>query len=881
MGLAVAEEPRVVHSIPGRMRVHLPGWEGHGPRGAEARLRQVRGVRSARINPLTGNALIRFDPAAADDETILEAVRRLEPDVVADEPHHEETAVPPPAQHERRGRTGRARIAMRGLDRDPNLARQVVEHLERRPGVVRASASPLTGRVLVEFAEHEVVLEDLVEEVSSLELPAHPDEDRPVHPLDPGPPIQSATRTAGAGLGLGLLATRRLAGATGPLAGGALPAVTGGVIGILRGFPVLRDGLREILGTDTADLVFSVAGIATQILSGSPLGLALSAAEALRLFTEVRARRAAWRRYEEGVENAAPSQPGAVVRLEAGERTPLAAEIVEGAGTTTGRDGLPSPVTPGVVVAAGARLHGGPFVLELRGDEPFLPEPRTVPVAPSLYDRYLRGTGPVALAYAAATALFTRSLSRIFKALLLVNPRAAITGAEAADTGAFARVLRSGVTVVGTRPDRSVRLPDVLLLDGCRVLTDGLEVGSALPLTETHDASEILTRAAGISAAAGSPWGGVFRATGAAPATDGAFDGESAVARIEGVRYSLHPVEDRDSVPAETRLRNRGDYLLLLHSEREERPLGVIALRPRLAPGVAEMVQACQQHRVEIGLLGAGDSVAAHAIVRRAEVPLIAGDDTVETIREKQEEGALVAFVSDSAHAAAAFAACDLAIGLTDGRSHLPARADLLAPDLGAVAAVVEAGARRDKAVRDSVALSVVADVVGAVWGFRARPSVERASLPTTISTLGALAAGWAQLRGGEMPQSSVPQVVDPRPERWGRRSPEDVLRVLNTTEEGLTNAGAAERRRPAPAPTRRNRFLAAVLDQIRSPLTGILTAGAGLSLLLGATGDVVMIGAMIVANAAAGAWQERQADRTAEALERMGTVNALSLIHI
>ncbi len=74
---------------------------------------------------------------------------------------------------------------MRGLDYDPDLARDVVESLERHPGVVRASVSPLTRRVLVEFAEHEVALEELIAEVSSLELPAHPDEGPPTHPLDP------------------------------------------------------------------------------------------------------------------------------------------------------------------------------------------------------------------------------------------------------------------------------------------------------------------------------------------------------------------------------------------------------------------------------------------------------------------------------------------------------------------------------------------------------------------------------------------------------------------------------------------------------------------------------------------------------------------------
>ncbi|MDP9358658.1 MAG: cation-transporting P-type ATPase, partial [Chloroflexota bacterium] len=117
--------------------------------------------------------------------------------------------------------------------------------------------------------------------------------------------------------------------------------------------------------------------------------------------------------------------------------------------------------------------------------------------------------------------------------------------------------------------------------------------------------------------------------------------------------------------------------------------------------------------------------------------------------------------------------------------------------------------------------------------------------------------------------------VEDPHPERWGRQSIESVLRAFGTTEAGLTSGQAAERRRPVSPVARRNRLLTAVLDQIRSPLTGILAAGAGLSLVLGAPADVAMIGAMIVANAAAGAWQESRANQAAEALDRMGAATA------
>ncbi|MBA2443537.1 MAG: HAD-IC family P-type ATPase [Rubrobacter sp.] len=866
MSPAVAEAPRVVHAVPGRVRVSLPGWDGGGSRRMELRLREVAGVRDARANPLTRNVLIRFDPSGTDEGRVLEAVRALEPEP---DPGVEDEPEPPPARRERCG-SGRARIPVRGLDRDPELARRVVEGLERWP-TVRSSANPLTGRVLVEFDACAVRLEDLTAEVARLEPPELSGEERPADPLDPSPLTKSATRTVGAAVGLGVLGFTR-----GRPPGASGPAVAAGVISILEGFPAVRERLRGLLGPDAVDLAFGAANIALLTLSGGSLGLAVAGLGALGLFVETRARRDAWRRYEEGAGNEAPAQPGAVVRLEAGERSPLAAEVIEGYGTAVGRDGLPETAAPGESIAAGSRLYGGPFVLELRGGEPFTPEPRVGP-EPGILGRYLRAMGPSGFAYAVATAVLTRSLARTFAALLLVNPRAAIVGAESADAGASARALRAGATVVGTRPGRGVRLPGAVLIDDPRALTDGFEVGEVLSLSEDYEGADLLSLAAAVSSAAGSPWGGAFGVSNVAPDAEGRFDGERATARVEGVTYSLRPVEEGDPAPEELRLRTPGGRQgesLLLYRGRDERPLGLVTLRPRLAPGVAELVNACGHHGVEVGLLAAGDLAASREVARRAGVPLLPGGDAVEAVRARQEAGSVVAFVSDGAHAGAAFAACDLAVGLTEGGGPFPARADLLAPDLEAVAAVVEAGARREKAVRDSVLLSMAAAGFGAVWGLKA-PGVERASYPVSVAALGALVSGWARLRGGERQGPSISQIDDPRPERWGRLGVEDVLRALDTTGEGLSSARAGERRQVAVPVKDRNKFLGALGDQIRSPLTGILAAGAGLSLVLGAPGDVVMISAMIVANSVAGAWQERQADRTTEELERMGTVTA------
>ena len=250
--------------------------------------------------------------------------------------------------------------------------------------------------------------------------------------------------------------------------------------------------------------------------------------------------------------------------------------------------------------------------------------------------------------------------------------------------------------------------------------------------------------------------------------------------------------------------------------------------------------------------------------------------DPVRVIRERQEAGWLVAVLSDSAEAAPAFAACDLAIGLTPGsRGRFPARADLLAPDLGAVGCILEAAGRRDATVRDGVGLSGLANVFGAVWGLRTRPGVRRASLGVYVTSLAALVDGVVRLSGGRRPGAALAALVEPRPERWGRRGVESTLRALRSSAAGLSAAEAARRRQRAPRQARRHEVVAAVLEQVRYPTTGILAGAAGLSLLLGHALDFAVIGATIAVNVAVGVWQERQAGQAADALRRLGTATA------
>ncbi len=406
MGMAVSAEPCLLHVVPGRIRVHLPeltGLSDQEVRATESALRRLPGVRAVEANPLTANALILYDRQATNADVLLDAIRVMDLGVQGTSGTTEaatDGASTQPARTAAQrgprviasGRDGaqRVRIAVRGLDRDPDLARRVVERLQRRPGV-RASASALTGRVLVEFDQHQEELRDILSVISDVELPDLPGEDNPTHPLDPAPLWQSATRTTGAAIGLGIITAQQVAG-VGVSAPGAAQAA--GIIGIVQGFPATRNGLRALLGRNLSDLLFGGATIVALALSGNPLGLTVSGLESLRLLTEIVARRRAFQRYEDRLGNVASAEPGTTIRLESGERSPLQAQVVEGAGVAIERDGTAVSIGPNALLSAGARVQGGPIRRRTAGRPGIYTPGASCSVSPDASRPLPAGAGP-------------------------------------------------------------------------------------------------------------------------------------------------------------------------------------------------------------------------------------------------------------------------------------------------------------------------------------------------------------------------------------------------------------------------------------------------------------------------------------------------------
>jgi allophanate hydrolase subunit 1 len=78
--------PRIVHGLPGRLRLHLPALRALDPGQRDwlvlwqEALGDLPGIRAVELNPTTGSVLIRYDPARLTEQELvgfLHAVNRI------------------------------------------------------------------------------------------------------------------------------------------------------------------------------------------------------------------------------------------------------------------------------------------------------------------------------------------------------------------------------------------------------------------------------------------------------------------------------------------------------------------------------------------------------------------------------------------------------------------------------------------------------------------------------------------------------------------------------------------------------------------------------------------------------------------------------------
>jgi cation-transporting ATPase I len=237
-----------------------------------------------------------------------------------------------------------------------------------------------------------------------------------------------------------------------------------------------------------------------------------------------------------------------------------------------------------------------------------------------------------------------------------------------------------------------------------------------------------------------------------------------------------------------------------------------------------------------------------------------------EAVTQLQHDGRTVAVLS--AAASQALSAADVAIGLVPEHGPPPWHADLLVDDLASAWQVLHALAAARSASRRGVELATAATVLGALLMV---PGV-RGLGPGPV-TAGAAAGAWT---GYSLARGALRDVApQPAPaQEWHAMSIDEVRRALPArippSDRLHPSQMAGTAQTPAAAVGRlagRVRggvweFAGAVRSELSDPLTPLLAIGSAASAVLGSPIDAVLVGSVVVANAALAAGQQVRAER-------------------
>jgi len=649
--------------------------------------------------------------------------------------------------HVARGRV-RVRWSNGWGDGEPDVRRL----LERIAGARSVRASPLTRNVLVEFDENVTNARQVVAELEVLARPplggpAGPDE-APTRTEPAGHPIRRPLgvepttlilvermgQALGACVGVAVVAVRRGRGdapAASRRAAGVVAAVS-----VISGSPGVRGLMRRALGRDGMTSAMGATAIVAQTLAGNPLGLAVAGVVAVRQVVELLERRRALRAYAGRATVNTPEGERWLARIDDGERLPLAGRVVRGSGAVIAPDGLPRRVRRGARLGAGARLFGGPFVVELHRS----PAGRSAPVRPPAESTpYLAWLDVASLVAGALTFIATRSMSRAVGVMLLLSPRPSLLANEAADAGANIRALRCGA--LPTRDDVVLNRPDVVLVGSPRVLSDGLQLEGTVSLDPSLDPDEAAQLAVSVAALAGWPWGPIQGPDGRMAEGDGTFDGAAAHATVEGRRFSLL-CERTAPAGAKERLS------LVLCSDGDR--LAVLPVRPRLGCDAKLFVDTCRRLRMDVALVhNARETAPTRELAEEAGLGLVRGGLT-NAVRRAGRGGRQVAVVTDAGDEGEWRSLSSLSIGLVANSSEPNgAAADVLAPDLASAAAVLEASALRAVSLKDARRVALATTLLASARMARGAPSHQTATTLPNLAALAGLTLAWLRFRGG------------------------------------------------------------------------------------------------------------------------------------
>ncbi|WP_148088177.1 HAD-IC family P-type ATPase [Couchioplanes caeruleus] len=319
--------------------------------------------------------------------------------------------------------------------------------------------------------------------------------------------------------------------------------------------------------------------------------------------------------------------------------------------------------------------------------------------------------------------------------------------------------------------------------------------------------------------------------------------------------WRLGPLSALDVAVPEPAMTDRGGARLLGLATGGQM-VAVATVEPELHPLAAAVAEAARA----VGRLvvaGKASGVAA----RLGADAVAGGSRTAASVRALQVAGGAVILIAGRHDTA--LTAADCGIGVTVPGRRPPWGAHLLCGgELTDVWLTLQAAVLARQAGDRGARLAMLGSAAGALLAFTGPPAgaARRAGLPVNVTALAAIAASTWSVSG--LARRATPAAADTT--AWHALAVGQLWEHLHTSPAGLNAEQAAARCLDEPTATAGDEagLLRASIDELDTPLTAPLAAGAGMSAVTGAAGDAVLVGGVLVANALLGGAQRVTANR-------------------
>ncbi|MEV0700451.1 cation-translocating P-type ATPase [Saccharopolyspora sp. NPDC050389] len=468
--------------------------------------------------------------------------------------------------------------------------------------------------------------------------------------------------------------------------------------------------------------------------------------------------------------------------------------------------------------------------------------PRPIPNGP--VERVANVSGGMALAGYGTVLAASHNPQRALAALLAGVPRPAKAGREAFATHLTTVISARGGLVL--EPDALRRLDrvDTVVFDASILLTGRRVLDAVIPLDPEADAAGLFARASEL------------------------VDPRDPLAEQVRGEWSTAPLPDslpdaaRGVAEAES---SRGATVLALNHK--STMVALVSVADELDPLAEALVEAARANGSAAAAAGIGTRLDQRLPLDRL---VAGGNNLARSVRRLQEDGAVVAVVSDRAHSA--LAAADVGIGLSRMDAQ-PWGADVLCSRADVAHMLLAATENARRASLHATMLSVAGSCIAALFAAfgPALGAPARASMPMHAATLAAFITGtWAGMSAANR-APPVPRERTP----WHAMPPSAVLSTLSSSEQGLSESAAASRHQPHDGGRVPPTVAGATVEGLITPITPVLGAGAVISAGLGSMIDAALIGGVLLASALVDGVQRVATDRELTRLLEAGQMPA------